>query len=483
MRSNMSFINKRDEAIKSTFGIIVGNRDVFPDTLAKEGRLEIIELMKEMGYNYIILSEEDTKFGVVETYEDAKKCAQLFKENKDTISGIITCLPNFGDEKGIASTLKLAGLNVPVLIQASSDEIDKMGRAFRRDAFCGKISVCSVLYQYGIPFSLTTTHTCAIKSKEFKQDILKFEKVCKIANKMKNARFGQIGTRPNAFETVRYSEKILEYNGITIEPIDLSEIFGMINRLKNDDPKIKEKIQFIKNYTSTTEFPEEGLLKLAKLAVVVENWVIEKELDGFAFQCWPSIQDNFGIVPCAIMSMFSEGLVPAACEVDISGLIGMYILQLASDTPSAILDWNNNYGEDPDKMVLFHCSNLPKSFFKDTRMTIHPIISDQKGDEVTFGAIQGRIKTQACTLLRIETDDLYGEIKALLVEGDYTDDELNTYGGFGVVHIPNLQDVLKTLCEEGFAHHVAASLSQVGEIVYEALTKYSQWTLLYHNKP
>ena len=483
MRSNMSFINKRDESVKSTFAIIVGNRDVFPDTLAKEGRVEIIDLMEKMGYNHIILSEEDTRYGVVETREDAKKCAQLFRENREKISGVIVCLPNFGDEKGVATTLKLANLDVPVLIQASSDEIDKMGRAYRRDAFCGKISVCSVLYQYGIPFSLTSSHTCAIDSKEFKQDILKFEKVCQIVNKLKNARFGQIGTRPNAFETVRYSEKILEYNGITIEPIDLSEIFGEINRLDNNDPKIKEKIQFIKNYTPTTEFPEEGLLKLAKLAVVVENWVIDYDLDGFAFQCWPSIQDNFGIVPCAIMSMFSEGLVPAACEVDISGLIGMYILQLASDTPSAILDWNNNYGDDPDKMVLFHCSNLPKSFFKDTKMTIHPIISDQKGADVTFGAIQGRIKTRPCTLLRIETDDLFGEIKALLVEGDYTDDKLNTYGGFGVVHIPNLQDVLKTLCEEGFAHHVAASLSQVGDIVYEALTKYLAWTLIYHNKP
>jgi L-fucose isomerase-like protein len=479
----MSFINKRDERVKPTFGIIVGNRDVFPDTLAREGRVEIIELMKQMSYNYIILSEEDTKYGVVETRDDAKKCAKLFKDNREKILGVIICLPNFGDEKGLVTSLKLADLKVPVLIQASSDEIDKMGRAHRRDAFCGKISACSVLYQHGIPFTLTSSHTCAINSKEFQQDILKFESTCKIVKGLKNARFGQIGTRPDAFETVRYSEKILQYNGITIEAIDLSEILGAINRLNDNDPKIDDKIQFIKKYTPTKEFPEEALLKLAKLAVVVEDWVIENELDGFAFQCWPSIQDNFGIVPCAIMSIFSEGLVPAACEVDISGLIGMYILQLASDTPSAILDWNNNYGDDPDKMVLFHCSNLPKSFFKDTRITVHPIISDQKGDEVTFGAIQGRIKTRPCTLLRVETDDLYGEIKALLVEGDYTDDELNTYGGFGVVHIPGLQDILRTLCEEGFAHHVAASLSQVGDIVYEALTKYLAWTLIYHNTP
>jgi L-fucose isomerase-like protein len=478
----MAFISIKNQSETSTFGIIVGNRDVFPDHLAKEGREEIILVMNELGYKYIILDENSTHFGVVETYEDAKKCAELFKAHKEEISGIVIILPNFGDEKGVVGAIKLSELNVPILVQASSDELDKMNRKYRRDAFCGKISVCSVLYQHGIPFTLTETHTCSIKSERFKQDLLQFEKICNVVNKIKYARFGQIGTRPNAFDTVRYSEKILEFNGISIEPIDLSEIFAKINQLDNDDPKVLEKLQFIKGYTPTTEFPEDGIYKLAKLAVVVENWVKEKELDGFAFQCWPSIEENLGIVPCAVMSMFSEELVPAACEVDIAGLIGMYILQLASDTPSAILDWNNNYGENPDKMVLFHCSNLPKSFFQDTKMTIHPIMVDNLGEDVTFGAIQGRIKTKPCTLLRIETDDNFGEMKALLVEGNYIDDPLETFGGFGVVEIPKLQEVLKVLCKEGFAHHVAASLSEVGKIINEALSNYLDWNLIYFNE-
>jgi L-fucose isomerase-like protein len=462
---------------RSTFGIIVGNRDVFPNSLAKEGRVKILELLKELEYDYVILSDKDTQFGVVETYNDAKKCANLFKLNRDNIDGIIIVLPNFGDEKGIVTTLRLAELNVPILIQATSDNVDKMGREYRRDAFCGKISVCSVLYQYGIPFSLTKTHTCQIQSENFKSDIFKFDRICQIVKKMKNARFGQIGTRPNAFETVRYSEKILEINGITIEPIDLSEILGKIAQLDDSNPDILRKVDLIEHYTSTKTFPESDIVKLAKLAVVVEEWVLEKELDGFAFQCWPSIQDNFGIVPCAVMSMFSEGLVPAACEVDVAGLIGMYILQVASGKPSAILDWNNNYGDNLDKMVLFHCSNLPKSFFKDTRMTIHPIIGDDKPD-ASYGAIQGRIKSEPCTLLRIETDDLYGDIKGLLLEGNYTDDPLETFGGYGVIEIKNLQAILKTLCREGFAHHVAASLSEIAEIVNEALTTYLGWNII-----
>jgi L-fucose isomerase-like protein len=466
---------------KFTFGIIVGNRDVFPDHLVKEGRLEIIETMEELDYDYVVLSDNDTQFGAVETYDDAKACASLFTSNREKIDGILVILPNFGDEKGIANTLKLANLNVPVLIHASSDNLHKMDRPNRRDAFCGKISVTSVLYQYGIPFTLTDQHTCPIRSEIFKKDLRRFEKICRIVNKLRKTRLGQIGTRPNAFETVRYSEKILETNGISVEPIDLSEIFGFIEKLDDNAPKIKEKIDFIKEYTATKTFPQESLLKLAKLAVVIEDWVLENDLDGFAFQCWPSIQDNFGIVPCAVLSIFSEGLVPAACEVDISGLIGMLILQIASGTPSAILDWNNNYGNDLDKMVLFHCSNLPSSFFKDTEMTVHPIISDLKGDEASFGAVQGRIKPKPCTLLRIETDDLYGEIKAIMAEGVYTEDELDTFGGYGVVQISNLPRLLKSICLGGYAHHVAVSLSEVGDIVYEALS-YLGYTISFHNR-
>ncbi len=478
----MSFVRKNDTDKKTSFGVIVGNRDVFPDHLVKEGRKDIIDVMNELEYKFVILDEEDTPLGAVETYSDAKKCAELFKKNSDKILGIILCLCNFGDEKAVANTIKLSELDVPILIQASSDDINKMDRSSRRDAFCGKISVTSVLYQYGIPFTLTSNHTCVIKSDEFKKDLIRFEKICKVVRKIRRARFGQIGTRPNAFETVRYSEKILAFNGISIELIDLSEILAAIQKLKDDDPKVKDKIEFIKNYTPTKEFPKDGLLKLAKLAVIVETWVLELDLDGFAFQCWPSIVSNFGIVPCAVMSMFSEGLVPAACEVDISGLIGMYILQVATNTPSAIVDWNNNYGDDPNKMVLFHCSNLPKSFFQDTKMTVHPIMAEYDGEENTFGAIQGKIKTKPCTMLRIETDDIFGEIKAIVVEGKFTDDPLDTYGGYGVIEIPNLQELLKKLCRSGFAHHVAVSLNEVGDIVYEALFTYLGWDIDFFNK-
>jgi L-fucose isomerase-like protein len=72
---------------------------------------------------------------------------------------------------------------------------------------------------------------------------------------------------------------------------------------------------------------------------------------ALAIQCWSSLQKNYGVNCCTIMSMMSEKLMPSACEVDIAGTVAMYALQLASGRPSALVDWNNNYGDDPDRCV------------------------------------------------------------------------------------------------------------------------------------
>ncbi|MBN2310738.1 MAG: fucose isomerase, partial [Candidatus Hydrogenedentes bacterium] len=144
---------------KACFGLIVGNRGFFPDALAREGRAHMRRLLKELGCSVVSLGEKDTKFGCVETWEEAKKCAGLFREKREDIDGVIVTLPNFGDERGVADTLKMADLGVPVLIHAWEDDPKKMSIEHRRDSFCGKMSACNNLVQYGIPFTLTKRHT------------------------------------------------------------------------------------------------------------------------------------------------------------------------------------------------------------------------------------------------------------------------------------------------------------------------------------
>ncbi len=465
---------------KTTLGIIVGNRGFFPDHLCETGRTEVLRVLAEEGIETVIVSPDDTAFGSVETLDDAEKCAALFKQHSEDIDGILVALPNFGDERGVANALRLSGLDVPVLIQAFPDDPGKMTVAERRDSFCGKMSVCNNLKQYGIPFTLTTLHTVAPDSDNFRNDLRQFVGTCQVVRGLRGAHVGVLGARPAAFITVRYSEKLLEKAGISVESLDLSEAFGRANQLGDDDADVRRKLDEIRDYTLTEGVPQEALLKMAKFALVMQRWIKEHKLVATAVQCWTSMEEFFGVVPCTVMSMLSNTLMPSACETDITGAIGMYAMQLASGRPSALLDWNNNYGDDPNKGVVFHCSNLPAAVFADMKMDYQEIIAGTVGKENTYGTVVGRIKSGPFTFCRVATDDERGMIRAYLGEGQLTDDAVETFGGYGVVDIHDFQGLLHHICDNGFEHHVAMNMSQVAGAVNEALSKYMGWDVYYH---
>jgi L-fucose isomerase-like protein len=464
---------------KMTFGIVVGNRGFFPHHLARTGRDEIISVLESAGATPIVLSPEESNYGAVETYAEAERCAELFKKHAGAIDGIIVTLPNFGEERGIVDAIRLSGLKVPVLVQATPDRSDDMTIAMRRDSFCGKMSCCNNMMQYGIDYSLTTLHTETVNSPEFKADLEWFSQVCRVVKGLKNLRIGAMGARPTAFNTVRYSERIFETSGITIETIDLSEIFGRINRMKDNDDAAQAKLAAIKKYVTTSGIPDDALLKMAKLGAVVDGWMKQTHVTISAVQCWTSMEEFFGVVPCTIMSMMSDSLIPSACEVDVPGTLSMYMLALASGTPSALLDWNNNYGSDPNKCVCFHCSNLPKHFFKDVRMDYQAIIAGTVGKENTFGTCVGRVNAGAMSYARYSTDDRRGIVRGYTGPGRFTDDPLETFGGAGVAEIPHLQKLLKFICREGFEHHVAANFSDVSKAIHEA-ARYLGWESHHH---
>jgi L-fucose isomerase-like protein len=465
---------------KMTMGMIVGNRGFFPDHLAKTGREEMIQALQKAGIEVVTLSTEESKYGAVETREEAKRCAALFHSKGEQIDGVIVTLPNFGEERAIVDALRLARLGVPVLVQATPDTPAKMGITHRRDSFCGKMSACNNLRQYDIPYSLTTLHTESPDSPEFAKDLEWFAGVCRIVKGLRNLRIGAIGARPTAFNTVRYSEKLLEASGISVETLDLSEVLGRIGRMKDTDDAAVQKLQAIQRYVTTKDIPQVALMKMAKLGAVVDQWMKAVDVQISAVQCWTSLEENLGIVPCTLMSMMSDSLLSSACEVDVCGVLGMHALQLASETPSALLDWNNNYGTDPNKAVCFHCSNLPKHFFKDVKMDFQEIIAGTVGKENTFGTCVGRVKAGAMSFARFSTDDANGKIRGYSGSGRFTDDPLETFGGAGVVEIPGLQKLLRYICENGFEHHVAANFSSVAPMVHEAAIRYFGWEMYAH---
>ena len=418
-----------------TFGLLVGNRGFFPGHLCGAGRRDMLSVLEKAGFGVVTLSQADTRFGSVESLDDARKAAGQFRAHADAIAGIIVTLPNFGDEKAVANTLRWSGLNVPVLVHAFPDAAERMTLADRRDSFCGKMSVCNNLRQYGIPFTLTTRHTDDPSGAAFAQDLSDFAATCRVVRGLRGLRVGAIGARPAAFNTVRYSEKLLERHGISVETLDLSECLGRAANLGDDEPQVRAKLAAIGHYVSTGNVPQLAVLKMAKLGVVIDRWMAAARLDCTAIQCWTAMEEFYGVVPCTIMSMMSNSLTPSACEVDVVGAIAMTALARAAGRPAALVDWNNNYGDDPDKAVVFHCSNLPKGIFTrggaDATMDYQAIIAGTVGQDNTYGTISGRVAQGAFTYLRIATDDLTGTMRAYVGEGELTDDPLATFGGVG----------------------------------------------------
>jgi L-fucose isomerase-like protein len=469
---------------RTTLGLIVGNRDVFPAALAKQGREDMLARLDALGVAAIALTPKDAPDGVVMTWKDAQACARLFRDNREKIDGILITLPNFGDERAIADSVKLSGLSVPVYVHAWPDRVAELSVSQRRDSFCGKLSVCNNLKQYGIPYSIGALHVVAPQSEEFARELKWFVDVCRVARGLRGARIGSIGERTTPFKTVRYSEKLLEAGGISVESKSLVETVAEVNALPDSDPLVAQKLAKLTGYLpSTRDIPPAAMKTTAKLGVVLERWVKEYQISSYAIQCWSAMQEALKIFPCSIMSMMSDELLPSACEVDVMGAIAMYALQLAGGGPTALFDWNNNYDEDPDKLVLFHCSNTALSFMKEAKAGFNAMAVKGNPKDSCFCTLHGSLKPGPVAWARLSTDDVNGRIVGCIGDAEITGDTLSTFGTTGVMKMANMQKFLYFLTANGFEHHVALSYNPRTDVLYEALTKYMGWKIYHHNGP
>ncbi len=350
---------------------------------------------------------------------------------------------------------------------------------------------------YGLPFTLRPTIRPP-DSPAFHADLARFLAVCRVVKGLRGARLGAGGARPAAFNTVRYSEKLLQASGISVTTMDLSELLADADALADDDPAVRQRLEGI-HAVSTEGVPAAPLVRMARVGVALDRWMAANSIVATALQCWNSLQRNIGINVCTLMSMMSERLMPSACEVDVTGAVSMYALQLASGRPSALVDWNNNYADDPDKCVLFHCGNWARSFYGQTapageapapgadtgeasvHMAYAEILGTTLGNDNTWGTLAGRVPAGPLSYARVTTDDLTGRIRTYVGDGAFTDDPLPTFGSRAVVQVPDLQGLMRYICKEGFEHHVAMSPSHVAGVLAEALGTYLGWEVYRHS--
>lgn len=462
--------------LKSTFALYFGNRGFFPESLIAIAREEITAVLEKLGHKCLSMDVALTRYGAVETTGEGKKYAKFLESHRGEFEGIILVLPNFGDENGAAAALQDAG--VPIYILAYPDELDKMDFKQRRDAFCGKFSIMDVFYQYKIPFTVFPPHTIHPSSPEFGKQIETFDQVCRIVKGMKRMTVGAIGARTTVFKTVRFDELALQKYGITTEALDMSEVFMRVRSLDMSSNKAKEKAEKLKGYSNFGNVPQRPFENLVRFGVVVDEIIDEYNLDTLALRCWIEMEKEFGVAPCVLLSELNDSGIPAACELDICNAVTMYALGLASGRPATCLDWNNNYGDDPDKCILFHCGPVPQSLMVDKGEVIeHPMFAKSFGAGCGYGCNVGRIAPNPITFASSKTQD--GKLYVYMGEGRFTDDKIQEgfFGCGGVAQIDHLQKKLYEIGYNGYRHHVSVAPGHFAAALREAFTRYLKYEI------
>ncbi|HOX05178.1 MAG TPA: hypothetical protein PK280_02160 [Planctomycetota bacterium] len=456
---------------KTTFALYFGNRGFFPESLIAGARAELKAVIEGMGYGTLLLDAGATPNGAVESPADGLKYAKFLEANRGKYQGVILCLPNFGDETGAIAALRDCG--VPILVQAYPDEPGKMGFTSRRDAFCGKFSVMDVFCQYGLPFTAWEPHTVHPRSEAFASQVGRFATVCRVVGGMKRMTVGAIGARTTAFKTVRFDELALQKRGITVETLDLSEVISRVRKAPASGPAYGEKAKRLAAYTSWQGVPEEAFSTLVKLGVVLDELVCEYSMDALALRCWLEFEKELKVSPCVLLSEMNDRGIPAACELDVGNAVPMFALARASGRAATCLDWNNNYGQDPEKCILFHCGPVPQSLMAAKgRVIEHPMFAKALGAGCGWGCNVGRIAAGPMTFASSKTAD--GKLVFYLGEGEFTADKIDDdfFGCGGVARIDHLQDRLLAIGRGGYRHHVGVTAGHVAAALREAFTTY-----------
>ena len=455
---------------RQTFALFFGNRGFMPESLVAGARKEMCEAVVKGGFDYLIMDDSLTRYGAVEGREEGEKYAKWLDSHRGEFDGVILCMPNFSDESGAVTALQDAG--VPILIQAYPDEIGKMGFETRRDAFCGNFSIEDVFYQYGVKFTAMKPHVVHPLSVEFAENLQEFAAVCRVVKGMKRFTVGCIGARTTKFKTVRFDEIALQKYGITVESFDLSELIYKVGLMQDDDPKVQAKADRLREYTNCSRVPEDKMLILSKIGVILDEYICDYKLDALTLRCWDELHDILGVAPCVLLSELNDRGFVASCEIDLCSAITMYGMQLASQYPTACLDWNNNYGTEKDKVILFHCGPVAQSLMTDKGIVTDHKMFSKNNPGCGWGSNEGRICPFTMTYSNCRTEN--GKLLVYVSEGEFLSDPIEDayFGCAGVAQIKDLEDKLLKLGRGGFKHHTTVGMGKMKNILEEAFGYY-----------
>lgn len=452
---------------KPKIGFVPASRGFFNQNLAAKARAETIKSMKAAGITPVLPSKDMTPRGLVESFDDARKAAILFRHAP--VDGVIIGAVNFGNEIPAAVAAIDGAAGLPIMLFGCTEEGKLTRGSDRRDALCGALSIATALRQRQAKYTFPKIANCSPADPAFIEELKDFAAVCRAVSGVRGSVYGQIGTRPAEFETCAFDEmSLLRKFGIRTVPTPLSEVFERAKGIENKG-KITRTVKSIKSMFDTNGVPDISIERMARLEIVLKEIIEENKLNGLALQCWTSMQEDYGISACAVMARINQMLgIPAACEVDIHGTLSMHMLSLAAGGPAVLMDWNNRHYKLKNVFSAWHCGVFPPALCGGKcKLAANAIMTGVMGSpDRVYGVLDGALDTGPVTMTRLtETPD--GEWKLLVAEGESVQAPGEPPGGNGWVRIADLDRLYRALLRD-FPHHGALAMGHSGRLLATA---------------
>ena len=399
-----------------------------------------------------------TCFGAVQNLDEAEVVADYFA--RERVDGLVLCPLDFGDERSASKIAEKLG--VPVLLYATKEPpaIADAGLGRVSDSYCGNLSLAAGLHRRRIPFRFAGLFFPDEPGLVAEADV--FVRAVAVAKGLRNARLGQVGVRPPAFETVAFDEVAMARKfGQNVICANLDDLVAEARDLADDDPAVQDIIADIRRTVPVITVADDYLLNAAKLEAALASFWDRSRLSALAMQCWPSIQRELGVSLCALFGRLTQRHMLTACETDILGAASMlvqYQAALGQDLPHFI-DWTIQHREIPNRLLAWHCGNAPTCLARDpgeialrSRGNMTGELTPREGDPQA-GLCQFQIKPGPVTCCRLAEYD--GDWKMLIARGEVVPSEETLAGTWAWVEVRDHDRLYRTLVEEGFIHHAS----------------------------
>ncbi|MDR1560683.1 MAG: fucose isomerase [Clostridiales bacterium] len=458
-------------------GVISVSRDCFPMTLSTRRREAVVG---ELALRNIDIYESKV---TVENETDAMKA--LADVNKAGVGALVIYLGNFGPEG--PETLLAQKFNGPVMFCAAAEETGDDLINGRGDAYCGMLNASYNIALRGLrpyipAYPLGTASEVAALIEEFIP-------IARVLVGLKKLKIFSFGPRPYDFLACNAPIKPLYDLGVEIQENSELDLFASYKE-HADDPRIADVVKDMAAELGSDK-QSEFFRRLAQHELTLLDWAEKNkgasEFFAFANKCWPAFQTQFGFVPCYVNSRLTQRGIPVSCETDIYGALTEYIITLASGMAPTLLDINNTVPYDmfeknkeafagykpTDVFMGFHCGNTASCYLKKPEIKYQLImkrsLEPDTEPDITRGTLEGAIKPSEVTLFRLQST-AEGILRGYIAEGKVLDVDPCSFGGIGVIAVPEMGRFYRHVLIEGrYPHHAGVAFKHVAKTLFDVV--------------